>query len=152
MRKLSHRAMSRALRAAALLFVVIVVIVSARTVRGGEQDDIETQINPEHADVIDLEHLDEQHTALSDIKLLQAWLDEAWTLRLKHDYDHAREVLDRTLSQEQLIREEIVASKLAAEVKNHEGALQDLRLEIDRVRGALQKAKTDEKALGAPTN
>jgi hypothetical protein len=145
---LSGRAMKSVLPTAAFFCVLI---FSASTVRGGEQDDIETQIYAERAIVADLEHLDEQHVVGPDIKVLKAWLDDAWSLRMLHDYDRAHEVFDRTFSQEELIRQEIATSKLAAEAKRHEVVLQGLRLSIARARSALQKVKTNETTLGTTT-
>ena len=50
-----------------------------------------------------------------EITLLRSWLDEAWSLRSKHEYDQVREVLERTRKQADLIRTKITVSKLRAQ-------------------------------------
>ena len=61
----------------------------------------------------DLERLDELKATRDEISLLRSWLDEAWGLRSKHEYDQVREVLDRAFKQADLIRAKITVSKLA---------------------------------------
>ena len=39
--------------------------------------------------------MDDLKSVPDAITLLRAWLDEAWSLRSKHEYDQVREVLDR---------------------------------------------------------
>src|SRR5215475_3034974 len=83
--------------------------------RAGEEDDLQRQIDTQKASVADLERLDELKAVTDEIARLKSWLDEAWGLRAKHEYDQVREVLDRTLKQADLIRAEITVSKLRAQ-------------------------------------
>ena len=95
----------------------------------------------------DLERLDELKGVTDEIALLKAWLDEAWNLRAKHEYDQVREVLDRTLKQEDLIRTKIAVSKLRAQVQKREAALQDVQAKIARTHKALKETAAKKKAL-----
>ena len=115
--------------------------------RAGEEDDLQRQIDTQKASVVDLERLDELKAVGDEIALLRAWLDEAWNLRAKHEYDQVRDVLDRALKQEDLIRAKIIVSKLRAQEQRHEAALKDLRDKIARTRKALQDTVDKKKAL-----
>src|SRR6516164_822487 len=108
-----------------------------RIARAGEEDDLQRQIETQRSGVTDLERLDELKATTDEITLLRAWLDEAWSLRSKHEYDEVREVLDRCLKQADLIRAKITASKLRAQAQKHEAALADLRAKISRTKKAL---------------
>jgi hypothetical protein len=121
--------------------------LAASPVRAGEEDDLQRQIETQRAGVADIERLDELHTAGDEIILLKAWLDEAWSLRSKHEYDQVREVLDRALAQAELIRQKINASKLRAQADKRETALQTLRRKIDQTRKALADTTIKKKAL-----
>jgi hypothetical protein len=122
-------------------------VVGARGAHAGEEDDLQRQIETQRSGVPDLDRLDELHTAPDEITLLKTWLDEAWSLRAKHEYDQVREVLDRALAQAELIRQKIAESKLRAQADKREAALQDLRHKIDQTRHALQDATIKKKAL-----
>ena len=119
----------------------------ARTAAAGEEDDLQRQIDTQKASVADLERLDELKGVTDEIALLKTWLDEAWNLRAKHEYDQVREVLDRSLKQEDLIRTKIAVSKLRAQVQKREIALADIRAKIARTRKALQETAAKKKAL-----
>jgi hypothetical protein len=121
--------------------------VLARTAAAGEEDDLQRQIDTQKASVADLERLDELKGVTDEIALLKTWLDEAWNLRAKHEYDQVREVLDRALKQEDLIRTKIAVSKLRAQVQKREAALADIRTKIARTRKALQETAAKKKAL-----
>jgi hypothetical protein len=115
----------------------------------GEEDDLQRQIETQRAGVTDIERLDELHAAGDEIILLKSWLDEAWNLRAKHEYDQVREVLDRALGQAELIRQKINASKLRAQADKRENELQALRKKIDAARKALADTTIKKKALEA---
>jgi hypothetical protein len=121
----------------------------AASARAGEEDDLQRQIETQKAGVSDLERLDELHFAGDEIVLLKAWLNDAWDLRAKHEYDQVREVLDRALGQAELIRQKINVSKLRAQVAKREAALKDVRQKIDQSRRALRDASQKRKALEA---
>lgn len=112
-----------------------------------EEDDLQRQVDTQKSGVPDLEHLDTRHAATTEIQRLKEWLAEAWDLRNKHDPDGAREVLDRCLSQAELIRQIIAASHLKAEVAAREQKLQQTRQEIERQKQALTEAQAKKKSL-----
>jgi len=120
-----------------------IALVSAlgRGAHAAEEDDLQRQIDTQKGSALDLERLDELKGATDEIALLESWLDEAWNLRAKHEYDQVREVLDRALKQEDLIRAEITVSKLRAEVQRREANLQEMRAKIAHAR----KQETTEK-------
>jgi hypothetical protein len=119
----------------------------ARVAAAGEEDDLQRQIDTQKGSVADLERLDDLKAVTDEIALLKSWLDEAWSLRAKHEYDEVREVLDRALKQEDLIRTQIAVSKLRAQVQKREATLQDLHTKIARTRKALQETVEKKKAL-----
>jgi hypothetical protein len=120
--------------------------------RAGEEDDLQRQIETQKAGVADLERLDELHAAGDEVTLLKGWLEEAWSLRAKHEYDQVREVLDRSLAQAELIRQKINVSKLRAQVEKREAALKGVRQKIDADRKALRDVTQKRKALEGGTS
>jgi hypothetical protein len=115
--------------------------------RAGEEDDLQRQIDAQKASVADLERLDELKAVTDEIARLKSWLDEAWGLRAKHEYDQVREVLDRTLKQADLIRAEITVSKLRAQELKREASLKDVKDKIAKTRKTLQETSDKKKAL-----
>jgi hypothetical protein len=113
----------------------------------GEEDDLQRQIETQRSGVADLERLDELKATTDEITLLRAWLDEAWALRSKHEYDQVREVLDRALKQADLIRAKITVSKLRAQAQKREAALQDTRAKTAQARKTLQDTTLRKKVL-----
>src|SRR5579872_1093081 len=114
------------------LVVAVAISTTTQKARAGEEDDLQRQIETQRAGVSDLERLDELHSASDEITLLKAWLDEAWALRAKHEYDEVREVLDRALAQAELIRQKTAASKLRAQADRRESALQETRRKTEQ--------------------
>jgi hypothetical protein len=131
--------------------MVLALTSAGRLARAGEEDDLQRQIETQRTGVADLERLDELKATTDEITLLRAWLDEAWSLRSKHEYDEVREVLDRCLKQADLIRAKITASKLRAQAQKHEAALADLRAKIAHTKKALQETTTKKRALEGST-
>lgn len=125
--------------------------VLPRIAVAGEEDDLQRQIDTQKGSVADLERLDELKGVTDEISLLKSWLEEAWNLRAKHEYDQVREVLDRSLKQEDLIRTKIAVSKLRAQVQKREATLQELRAKIALTRKALQVTAAKKKALEGGT-
>ena len=117
--------------------------------RAGEEDDLQRQIDTQKSSVADLERLDDLKAVTDEIGRLKSWLDEAWALRAKHEYDDVRGVLDRALAQAELIRQKIAASKLRAQADKREGELQQTRRKIDQSRKALADTTIKKKALEA---
>jgi hypothetical protein len=122
-------------------------ILCASPARADEEDDIQRQIDTQKAGVPDLDHLDTRHAATAEIQRLRDWLSLAWDLRNKHEADEAREVLDRCLSQADLIRQLITSSQIKADVAAKETKLQRTRDEIERKKKALQDAVATKKSL-----
>ena len=138
----------RWVRVVSLAFA-LTALATTTTARAGEEDDLQRQIETQRSGVSDIERLDELHTAGDEIGMLKAWLDEAWSLRAKHEYDQVREVLDRSLVQAELIRQKINVSKLRAQSDKREAALKDTRRKIDQARKALTDTTIKKKALEA---
>ncbi len=115
--------------------------------RAGEEDDLQRQIDTQKASVADLERLDELKAVTDEIARLKSWLDEAWGLRAKHEYDQVREVLDRALKQEDLIRAQITVSKLRDQEQKREVTLKQLKEKIAHTRKQLQETTDKKKAL-----
>jgi len=113
----------------------------------GEEDDLQSRIETQRAGVADLEKMDDLKAVPDETTLLRAWLDEAWSLRSKHEYDQVREVLDRATAQAELIRAKITASKLRAQAQKHEAAVQELKARIAKTRKALSDTITKKKVL-----
>jgi hypothetical protein len=120
---------------------------SPQMAHADEEDDIQRQIDSQKANVPDLEKLDTQRAAAADIQRLRDWLALAWDLRNKHDPDEARVVLDRCLSQAELVRQIIAASQAKAEVATKEANLRRTREDIDRKKKALQEALAKKRAI-----
>ena len=120
---------------------------SPRAVLAGEEDDLQREIDNQRVSVADLERLDELKATGDEITLLRSWLDEAWSLRSKHEYDQVREVLERTRKQADLIRAKITASKLRAQAATRENALADVRAKIARNKKALAETLKKKKVL-----
>jgi hypothetical protein len=138
------RWISRGALALTLTFSVSIVDAWA-----GEEDDLQRQIETQRAGASDIERLDELHAAGDEIVLLKAWLDEAWDLRAKHEYDQVREVLDRAIAQAELIRQKINVSKLRAQADKREAALKDTRQKIEEARRSLAAIAAKKKSLEA---
>jgi hypothetical protein len=115
--------------------------------RAGEEDDLQRQIDTQKASVADLERLDELKAVTDEIARLKSWLDEAWGLRAKHEYDQVREVLDRALKQEDLIRAQITVSKLRDQEQRREAALKLTKEKIAHTRKQLQETTDKKKSL-----
>jgi hypothetical protein len=117
------------------------------TARAGEEDDLQRQIDTQKASVADLERLDELKAVTDEIARLKSWLDEAWGLRAKHEYDQVRVVLDRALKQEDLIRAQITVSKLRDQEQKREATLKQLKEKIAHTRKQLQETTDKKKTL-----
>lgn len=115
--------------------------------RAGEEDDLQRQIDTQKSSVADLERLDELKAVTDEIARLKSWLDEAWGLRAKHEYDQVREVLDRALKQEDLIRAQITVSKLRDQEQKREAALKLTKDKIAHTRKQLQETTDKKKSL-----
>ena len=130
-----------------MLVGAITVVAPLSSARADEEDDIQRQIDSQKATVPDLEHLDTHRAATADIQRLREWLGQAWDLRNKHEPDAAREVLDRCMSQSELIRQIISASQVKADVAAKEAKLKNTLEETERKKKALQEATVKKRAM-----
>jgi hypothetical protein len=122
-------------------------VMTGGVARAGEEDDLQRQIDTQKSSVADLERLDDLKAVTDEITRLRTWLDEAWGLRAKHEYDEVRTVLDRALKQEDLIRDEITVSKLRAQELKREASLKEIKDKIARTRKTLQETSEKKKTL-----
>ena len=135
----------------ALAFVLAGWMLAPRIAAAGEEDDLQRQIETQRSGVNDLDRLDDTRATTEEITLLRAWLDEAWNLRSKHEYDQVREVLDRCIAQAELVRQKISSAKLRAQVQKREATVNELHAKIAATKKALQDAQIKKKALEEPT-
>jgi len=140
--------MTRARRMWGMLAIGLgLTAVLSGAARAGEEDDLQRQIDTQKSSVADLERLDDLKAVTDEIARLKSWLDEAWGLRAKHEYDQVRTVLDRALKQEDLIRDLITVSKLRAQELKREAALKEIKDKIARTRKTLQETSEKKKTL-----
>lgn len=139
--------MRRPMTATVGLAAMALVMALAGSARAGEEDDLQRQIDTQRAGLSDLDRLDDLRSSTDETTLLRSWLDEAWNLRSKHEYDEVREVLDRCIAQAELIRQKISAAKLRAQVQKREAALDEVRTKIANTKKALQEMTIKKKAL-----
>ncbi len=136
----------------ALVFVLGSVALVPRTAAAGEEDDLQRQIETQRSGVNDLDRLDDLRATTDEITMLRTWLDEAWNLRSKHEYDQVREVLDRCIAQAELVRQKISAAKLRSQVQKREATVNELRAKITATKKALQETQIKKRALEEPTS
>jgi hypothetical protein len=131
-------------------FVFAGFLAAPRTAMAGEEDDLQRQIETQRSGANDLDRLDDLRATTDEITLLRTWLDEAWSLRSKHEYDQVREVLDRCIAQAELVRQKISAAKLRAQMQKRETTVNELRAKIASTKKALQDAQIKKRALEEP--
>ena len=148
---LTYRRPMTSLRVAAADLALLLVTGAARSrAWADEEDDIQRQIDVQKSGVADLEHLDRQHAATSEIQRLRDWLGQAWDLRNKHEPDDAREVLERCVSQAELVRQVITAAQLKTQVADREAKLNATKAETEKKKKALLDAQVRKRALEQP--
>jgi hypothetical protein len=148
---LTYRRPMTSLRVAAAALALLLVSGAARSrAWADEEDDIQRQIDVQKSGVADLEHLDRQHAATSEIQRLRDWLGQAWDLRNKHEPDDAREVLERCVAQAELVRQVITAAQLKTQVADREAKLAATKSETEKKKKALLDAQVRKRALEQP--
>ena len=148
---LTYRRPMTSLRVAAAALALLLVTGAARShAWADEEDDIQRQIDVQKSGVADLEHLDRQHAATSEIQRLRDWLGQAWDLRNKHEPDDAREVLERCVAQAELVRQVISAAQLKTQVADRETKLNATKSETEKKKKALLDAQVRKRALEQP--
>lgn len=133
-------------------FVFAGLSAAPRAAMAGEEDDLQRQIETQRSGVNDLDRLDDLRATTEEITLLRTWLDEAWNLRSKHEYDQVREVLDRCIAQAELVRQKISAAKLRAQMQKREATVNELRAKIASTKKTLQETQVKKRALEEPTS
>jgi hypothetical protein len=134
-------------RAIVALGIALVAATGSRSALADEDDDIQRQIEVQKAGVPDLEHLDRTHAATAELQRLRDWLGVAWDLRNKHEPDEARAVLERCMSQAELVRQLIAAAQAKAQVAERETKLDRTKAETEKKKRALQEAQIKKKSL-----
>ena len=129
-------------------FLLLVALSLPSLARAGEADDLQRIIEDKRQTATDLDRLDEQKVAGTDVTVLRMWLDTAWTLRSQEKYDEVRVVVDRCKAQADMIREKITASKLDAVAKQKEADVARARATLERTKKALENAKVQKIRLG----
>jgi hypothetical protein len=132
----------------ATAFLLLASLSIPTLARAGEADDLQRIIEDKRQTATDLERLDEQKVAGTDLTVLRMWLDSAWSLRSQEKYDEVRVVVDRCKAQADMIREKITAAKLAAQATQKEADVARARATLERSKKALEDAKVQKIRLG----
>lgn len=123
------------------------VLGSGVAVAGNEREDLQRQIDAMRAAVQDFDRLDERRSVSDEIALLRSWLDEAWARHSAEKWRNVREILDRCVAQQELIRQKITASKLTAQAADREAALKQIKEQYERLTKALEDALVKKRAM-----
>jgi multidrug resistance efflux pump len=129
-------------------FLLLVTLSLPSLARAGEADDLQRIIEDKRQTANDLDRLDDQKVAGTDVTVLRMWLDTAWSLRSQEKYDDVRVVVDRCKAQADMIREKITAAKLDAVAKQKEAEVARARATLDRTKKALENARVQKIRLG----
>ena len=125
----------------ATMFLFLVFLAVPVSARAGEADDLQRQIDYLKQTANDLERQDDQKAVKEEINFMRSWLDTAWNLRSQEKYDDVRKVLDRCDAQANMVRQKLVASKLAAQADAKEDEVKRAKNQLERTKKALENAK-----------
>ena len=131
----------------ATMFLFLAVLAVPVMARAGEADDLQRQIDYLKQTTNDLERQDDQKAVTTDLTMMRAWLDNAWTLRSQEKYDEVRIVLDRCEAQANMVRQRLNAAKLAAQATAKEDEVKRARSQLARTKKALENAKIQKARL-----
>lgn len=129
-------------------FLLSAILFIPALARAGEADDLQRIIEDNRQTANDLERLDEQKAAGTELTFLRTWLDRAWNLRSQERYDEVRVITDRCKAQADMIREKITAAKLGAQADQKEAEVARKRATLERTKKALESAKVQKIRLG----
>jgi multidrug resistance efflux pump len=132
----------------ATCFLLLATLSIPALARAGEADDLQRIIEDNRQTASDLERLDDQKVAGTDLTVLRMWLDQAWSLRSQEKYDEVRVITDRCKAQADMIREKTTAAKLGAKADQKEAEVARARATLDRTKKALENAKVQKIRLG----
>jgi len=125
----------------ARVFLFLALMAVPALARAGEADDLQRQIDYLKQTTNDLERQDDQKAVTTDVTMMRAWLDNAWTLRSQEKYDEVRIVLDRCEAQANMVRQRLTAAKLAAQAAAKEDEVKRAQNQLARTKKALENAK-----------
>jgi len=131
----------------ATMFLFLAFLAVPVVARAGEADDLQRQIDYLKQTTNDLERQDDQKAVTTDLTMMRAWLDNAWTLRSQEKYDEVRIVLDRCEAQANMVRQRLNAAKLAAQATAKEDEVKRARSQLARTKKALENAKIQKARL-----
>jgi hypothetical protein len=131
----------------ATMFLFLAFLAVPVAARAGEADDLQRQIDYLKQTTNDLERQDDQKAVTTDLTMMRAWLDNAWTLRSQEKYDEVRIVLDRCEAQANMVRQRLTAAKLAAQAAAKEDEVKRARSQLARTKKALENAKIQKARL-----
>jgi hypothetical protein len=131
----------------ATIFLILVFLAVPFAARAGEADDLQRQIDYLKQTTTDLERQDDQKAVTTDITMMRSWLDSAWTLRSQEKYEEVRILLDRCNAQANMVRQRLVAVKLAAQATAKEDEVKRAKNQLARTRKALENAKLQKARL-----
>ncbi len=131
----------------ATMFLFVALLAVPVAARAGEADDLQRQIDYLKQTTNDLERQDDQKAVSTDLTMMRAWLDNAWTLRSQEKYDEVRIVLDRCEAQANMVRQRLNASKLSAQAAAKEDEVKRARSQLERTKKALENAKIQKARL-----
>jgi multidrug resistance efflux pump len=129
------------------MFLFLAVLAVPVMARAGEADDLQRQIDYLKQTTNDLERQDDQKAVTTDLTMMRAWLDNAWTLRSQEKYDEVRIALDRCEAQANMVRQRLNAAKLAAQATAKEDEVKRARSQLARTKKALENAKIQKARL-----
>lgn len=121
----------------------------ARPAWAGQADDLQRMIERERRGLEDLRRLDQLKAASEDIALIGSWLDEAWNLRGREEYERASETLERVDAQKDMVREKITASQHKAEAAKLEERIEQARARVKELQRELRELSKKKTALGS---
>ena len=131
----------------ATMFLFLAGLAVPVMARAGEADDLQRQIDYLKQTTNDLERQDDQKAVTTDLTMMRAWLDNAWTLRSQEKYDEVRIALDRCEAQANMVRQRLNAAKLAAQATAKEDEVKRARSQLARTKKALENAKIQKARL-----
>ncbi len=131
----------------ATMFLFLAFLAVPVMARAGEADDLQRQIDYLKQTTNDLERQDDQKAVTTDLTMMRAWLDNAWTLRSQEKYEDVRIVLDRCEAQANMVRQRLNAAKLAAQATAKEDEVKRARSQLARTKKALENAKIQKARL-----
>jgi hypothetical protein len=123
------------------VFLFLALMAVPALARAGEADDLQRQIDYLKQTTNDLERQDDQKAVTTDVTMMRAWLDNAWTLRSQEKYEEVRIVLDRCEAQANMVRQRLTAAKLAAQAATKEDEVKRAQNQLARTKKALENAK-----------